>query len=373
MKIEIQKTKIKKVINSAKKLFANSKKEVLPKLQFETQDNQVVLIGKDDKNILEIKIDCNVIEDGEVTLNYLKLEQILKEIKEKNIILETKNDNIIINNEIELKEIKCKKIEKIKNDLQKNILLDKNKFIENLKKVSFCSSKKIEETNFFGVTLEINKFFNDIEYISCDSYRFAKISKKLNELLKGINIEDLKAIIPLNVVKCLEVLKAFDKEEDVKLNFDENKSKIIFEFGNITISSDVLSNNFSDFNLFLNQHLSEKENKKTVFLDTDVFKEYLKDFLKVSKDVKNDFILRFDFKDNELILHPSKTEIFEKIKINYKEKETKISLNLKFLLEFINLTDSKKIEINFFDKRNSVSFNINDNFKYLLMPIKAIY
>lgn len=373
MKIEIQKTKIKKAIESSKKLFANSKKEILPKLQFETQDNKVLLISKDDKNILEIKIECNVIEDGEVTLNYLKLEQILKEIKEKNIILETKNDNIIINNEFELKEIKCKKIENIKNDLQKNILLDKNKFIEDLKKISFCSSKKIEETNFFGVTLEINNFFNDIEYISCDSYRFAKISRKLNELLKGINIEDFKVIIPLNVVKCLEVLKTFDKEENIKINFDENKSKIIFEFGNVTICSDILSNNFLDFNLFLNQHLSEKENKKTVFLDTDVFKEYLKEFLKVSRDVKNDFILKFDFKENELILHPSKTEIFETIKINYKEKETKITLNLKFLLEFINLTDSKKIEINFFDKRNSVSLNINDDFKYLVMPMKSTY
>ena len=373
MKIEIQKTKIKKVINSAKKLFANSKKEILPKLQFETQDNQVILISKDDKNILEIKIECNVIEDGEVTLNYLKLEQILKEIKEKNIILETKNDNIIINNKIELKEIKCKKIENIKNDLQKNISLDKNKFIDDLKKISFCSSKKIEETNFFGVTLEINKLFNDIEYISCDSYRFAKISKKLNELLKGINIEDLKVIIPLNVVKCLEVLKTFDKEEDIKINFDENKSKIIFEFGNVTICSNILSNNFLDFSSLLNKHSDGKRNKKTVFLDTNVFKEYLKEFLKISRDVKNDFVLNFDFKDNELILHPDKTEIFKKIKINYEEKETKISLNSKFLLEFINLTDSKKIEINFFDKRTSVSFNINDNFKYLLMPMKSLY
>lgn len=346
----------------------NKVKEVLSGIYIETQGEKAILRGTDLELSINTEIEAQVEEDGRIVIKHKLIEEFLKQISDDKITLIEENGKLIIqasstNTEFSLYNAENFPLQsKLENGVE--YVFEKGELLNKIENVKISASPNPENLAVNCIRVEIEE--NKLKLISSDTYRLTYIEEDLEESQK--NKENLSLSIPLKTIDGLiKIMKLIDEE---KIVVKSDGSKVFFKFSNVEILTRTIDLQFPDYKSILN---NSQHNKK-ILLNTKDFLSVLKRtaiFVRDNKESKNGGI--FNFSNNKLLLTGTSenAQIKEEIVTIQEGEDLKISLNVKFLLDYISTIKGKVTVLELLNNKSSVIVKDEDNDKslYFTMPL----
>lgn len=346
----------------------NKIREVLSGIYIETNEGKAILRGTDLELSINTKIEAQVEEDGKIVIKHKLIEEFLKQISDEKITLIEENGKLIIqasstNTEFSLYDAENFPVQsKLENGVE--YIFEKEKLLNNIENVKISASPNPENLAVNCIRVEIEE--DKLKLVSSDTYRLTYIEEDLDDTQKGK--ENLSLSIPLKTIDGLiKIMKLID-EENITVKSDG--SKVFFQFSNVEILTRTIDLQFPDYKSILN---NSQHNKK-ILLNTKDFLSVLRRtaiFVRDNKEAKNGGI--FNFANNRLLLTGTSenAQIKEEIATIQEGDDLKISLNVRFLLDYISTIKGKVTVLELLNNKSSVIVRDEDNDKslYFTMPL----
>ena len=346
----------------------NKVKEVLSGIYIETQGEKAILRGTDLELSINTEIEAQVEEDGRIVIKHKLIEEFLKQISDDKITLIEESGKLIIqasstNTEFSLYNAENFPLQsKLENGVE--YVFEKGELLNKIENVKISASPNPENLAVNCIRVEIEE--NKLKLISSDTYRLTYIEEDLEESQR--NKENLSFSIPLKTIDGLiKIMKLIDEE---KIVVKSDGSKVFFKFSNVEILTRTIDLQFPDYKSILN---NSQHNKK-ILLNTKDFLTVLKRtaiFVRDNKESKNGGI--FNFSNNKLLLTGTSenAQIKEEIVTIQEGEDLRISLNVKFLLDYISTIKGKVTVLELLNNKSSVIVKDEDNDKslYFTMPL----
>ena len=346
----------------------NKVKEVLSGIYIETQGEKAILRGTDLELSINTEIEAQVEEDGRIVIKHKLIEEFLKQISDDKITLIEESGKLVIqasstNTEFSLYNAENFPLQsKLENGVE--YVFEKGELLNKIENVKISASPNPENLAVNCIRVEIEE--NKLKLISSDTYRLTYIEEDLEESQK--NKENLSLSIPLKTIDGLiKIMKLIDEE---KIVVKSDGSKVFFKFSNVEILTRTIDLQFPDYKSILN---NSQHNKK-ILLNTKDFLSVIKRtaiFVRDNKESKNGGI--FNFSNNKLLLTGTSenAQIKEEIVTIQEGEDLRISLNVKFLLDFISTIKGKVTVLELLNNKSSVIVKDEDNDKslYFTMPL----
>ena len=346
----------------------NKIREVLSGIYIETHEGKAILRGTDLELSINTEIEAQIEEEGKIVIKHKLIEEFLKQISDEKITLIEENGKLVIkasstNTEFSLYDSENFPVQsKLENGVE--YVFEKEKLLNDIENVKISASPNPENLAVNCIRMEIEE--DKLKLISSDTYRLTYIEENLDDAQKGK--ENLSLSIPLKTIDGLiKIMKLID-EENITVKSDG--SKVFFKFSSVEILTRTIDLQFPDYKSILN---NSQHNKK-ILLNTKDFLSVLRRtaiFVRDNKEAKNGGI--FNFANNKLLLTGTSenAQIKEEIVTIQEGGDLKISLNVRFLLDYISTIEGKVTVLELLNNKSSVIVKDEDNDKslYFTMPL----
>ncbi|BBM52413.1 DNA polymerase III subunit beta [Leptotrichia trevisanii] len=346
----------------------NKIREVLSGIYIETNEGKAILRGTDLELSINTEIEAQVEEEGKIVIKHKLIEEFLKQISDERITLIEETGKLIIQASSTNTEFSLYDAENfpVQSTLENGVeyVFEKEKLLNNIENVKISASPNPENLAVNCIRVEIEE--DKLKLVSSDTYRLTYIEEDLDDTQKGK--ENLSLSIPLKTIDGLiKIMKLID-EENITVKSDG--SKVFFQFSNVEILTRTIDLQFPDYKSILN---NSQHNKK-ILLNTKDFLSVLRRtaiFVRDNKEAKNGGI--FNFANNRLLLTGTSenAQIKEEIATIQEGDDLKISLNVRFLLDYISTIKGKVTVLELLNNKSSVIVRDEDNDKslYFTMPL----
>lgn len=359
-----------------KSIKDNKIKPILSCVYAKVKDNKVYFTGTNLDTTIKTSIDVNeVIREGEVAFSPSIIDEYLKEIKDEFVVLRVENGNILfIETEDSTTEYDVFTTEDYPNTFE-NINLNENNFkfempsqelVEIFEKVLF-SADTPDNIAMNCIRIESNN--KTLNFVSTNTYRLTYLKKDVEK-----EINDFAVSVPADTISSIvKIVKGLDNElikiykEDAHLYFKYKETTIITKLielrfpnyadilSNITYDKKLSINNETFTNLLKRVLIFSRSNMESKYSSTYQFKHGINEESKLIISALNDI-----------------ARINEELNISFEGEDLKISLNSKYLLEFIqNIPKEKELVLEFMYANSAVKVYEKDNedYIYILMPL----
>lgn len=359
-----------------KSIKDNKIKPILSCVYAKVKDNKVYFTGTNLDTTIKTSIDVNeVIREGEVAFSPSIIDEYLKEIKDEFVVLRVENGNILfIETEDSTTEYDVFTTEDYPNTFE-NINLNENNFkfemssqelVEIFEKVLF-SADTPDNIAMNCIRIESNN--RTLNFVSTNTYRLTYLKKDVEK-----EINDFAVSVPADTISSIvKIVKGLDNElikiykEDAHLYFKYKETTIITKLielrfpnyadilSNITYDKKLSINNEKFTNLLKRVLIFSRSNMESKYSSTYQFKHGVNEESKLIISALNDI-----------------ARINEELNISFEGEDLKISLNSKYLLEFIqNISKEKELVLEFMYANSAVKVYEKDNedYIYILMPL----
>ena len=359
-----------------KSIKDNKIKPILSCVYAKVKDNKVYFTGTNLDTTIKTSIDVNeVIREGEVAFSPSIIDEYLKEIKDEFVVLRVENGNILfIETEDSTTEYDVFTTEDYPNTFE-NINLNENNFkfempsqelVEIFEKVLF-SADTPDNIAMNCIRIESNN--KTLNFVSTNTYRLTYLKKEVEK-----EINDFAVSVPADTISSIvKIVKGLDNElikiykEDAHLYFKYKETTIITKLielrfpnyadilSNITYDKKLSINNETFTNLLKRVLIFSRSNMESKYSSTYQFKHGINGESKLIISALNDI-----------------ARINEELNISFEGEDLKISLNSKYLLEFIqNIPKEKELVLEFMYANSAVKVYEKDNedYIYILMPL----
>ena len=359
-----------------KSIKDNKIKPILSCVYAKVKDNKVYFTGTNLDTTIKTSIDVNeVIREGEVAFSPSIIDEYLKEIKDEFVVLRVENGNILfIETEDSTTEYDVFTTEDYPNTFE-NINLNENNFkfempsqelVEIFEKVLF-SADTPDNIAMNCIRIESNN--KTLNFVSTNTYRLTYLKKNVEK-----EINDFAVSVPADTISSIvKIVKGLDNElikiykEDAHLYFKYKETTIITKLielrfpnyadilSNITYDKKLSINNETFTNLLKRVLIFSRSNMESKYSSTYQFKHGINGESKLIISALNDI-----------------ARINEELNISFEGEDLKISLNSKYLLEFIqNIPKEKELVLEFMYANSAVKVYEKDNedYIYILMPL----
>ena len=359
-----------------KSIKDNKIKPILSCVFAKVKDNKVYFTGTNLDTTIKTSIDVNeVIREGEVAFSATIIDEYLKEIKDEFVVLRVENGNILfIETEDSTTEYDVFTTEDYPNTFE-DINLNENNFkfempsqelVEIFEKVLF-SADTPDNIAMNCIRIESNN--KTLNFVSTNTYRLTylkkEVEKEINNFAVSVPADTISSIV--KIVKGLdnELIKIY--KEDAHLYFKYKETTIITKLielrfpnyadilSNITYDKKLSINNEKFTNLLKRVLIFSRSNMESKYSSTYQFKHGINEESKLIISALNDI-----------------ARINEELNISFEGEDLKISLNSKYLLEFIqNIPKEKELVLEFMYANSAVKVYEKDNedYIYILMPL----
>ena len=359
-----------------KSIKENKIKPILSCIYAKVKGNKIYFTGTNLDTTIKTSIDVNeVIREGEVAFYYSIIDEYLKEIKDEFIVLRVENGNILfIETEDSTTEYDVFSAEDYPNTFE-NIILNENNF-----KFEMPSQELVtifENVLFSADTpdniamncIRIESILKHLHFVSTNTYRLTFLKKNIDK-----DIPDFSVSIPADTISSIiKIIKGLDNEvikiykEDAHLYFQYKDTTIITKLIELRFPNyaEILSNISYDKKLYINNEkltnllkrilIFSRSNSESKYSSTYEFKHSEENNNKMSISALNEI-----------------ARINEELDVNFEGEDLKISLNSKYLLEFIqNIPKEKELVLEFMYSNSAVKVyeKDNDEYIYILMPL----
>jgi len=355
MKIKADKQIIESIlINLQPFLEKKDASQITSHIYFEANSNGCIIKATDSEIGLQIITDNLLIEhEGSFTANGKKLLDIIRILKEGDIVLEVLENTLLVkqkHSKFKLPTFDASAFPTFPDINEKpQIALDSLHLIKNLKKISPAIDTNNPKFELNGALINITETTTDL--VGTDTRRLAIAS------IPGTAGEGLSLILPKKAI--LEIQKLF--LDQITIYYDE--TTLIVTNENYFFFTRLINGKFPDY-----QRIVPSNVKHQIVLPKREMLEAIKMITTISHDIKisfrNDTILFNSLSSDNV---EAKTEI----ELDTGLSETfEISLNSKYMLDFLSQVDHDTFEIGF--NESTLPFLVkDDNFMTIIMPIVA--
>ena len=359
-----------------KSIKENKIKPILSCIYAKVKGNKIYFTGTNLDTTIKTSIDVNeVIREGEVAFYYSIIDEYLKEIKDEFIVLRVENGNILfIETEDSTTEYDVFSAEDYPNTFE-NIILNENNFkfempsqelVTIFEKVLFSADTP---DNIAMNCIRIESILKHLHFVSTNTYRLTFLKKNIDK-----DISDFSVSVPADTISSIiKIIKGLDNEvikiykEDAHLYFQYKDTTIITKLIELRFPNyaEILSNISYDKKLYINNEkltnllkrilIFSRSNSESKYSSTYEFKHSEENNNKMSISALNEI-----------------ARINEELDVNFEGEDLKISLNSKYLLEFIqNISKEKELVLEFMYSNSAVKVyeKDNDEYIYILMPL----
>ena len=359
-----------------KSIKENKIKPILSCIYAKVKGNKIYFTGTNLDTTIKTSIDVNeVIREGEVAFYYSIIDEYLKEIKDEFVVLRVENGNILfIETEDSTTEYDVFSAEDYPNTFE-NIILNENNF-----KFEMPSQELVtifENVLFSADTpdniamncIRIESILKHLHFVSTNTYRLTFLKKNIDK-----DIPDFSVSVPADTISSIiKIIKGLDNEvikiykEDAHLYFQYKDTMIITKLIELRFPNyaEILSNISYDKKLYINNEkltnllkrilIFSRSNSESKYSSTYEFKHGEENNNKLAISALNEIAI-----------------INEELDVNFEGEDLKISLNSKYLLEFIqNIPKEKELVLEFMYSNSAVKVyeKDDDNYIYILMPL----
>ena len=346
----------------------NKIRPVISGIFIEARENEIFLKGTDLELSINFKINGEVSENGKIVIKYKLIEEFLKQISDETIELIEENGKIVIktekiNSEFSTFDPENYPITPVL-ELGVEYNFNKQKLLDSIENAKIAASITPENLAVNCIRLEIEE--NKIKLISSDTYRLIYLEEDLEDDEK--NKESLSVSIPLKTIDGLiKIMKLIDED---KVTLKSDGTKVYFRLGEVEILTRVIELQFPDYKSIL----SGSQYDKKILLNTKDFISVLKRtliFVRDNYEAKNSGI--FHFENDKLLLNgvSENAKIKEEIPVIKEGEDLKISLNVKFLLDYVSTITGEVTQLKLLNSKSSVLITDEKDEKslYLTMPL----
>lgn len=359
-----------------KSIKDNKIKPILSCVYAKVKDNKVYFTGTNLDTTIKTSIDVNeVIREGEVAFSPSIIDEYLKEIKDEFVVLRVENGNILfIETEDSTTEYDVFTTEDYPNTFE-NINLNENNFkfempsqelVEIFEKVLF-SADTPDNIAMNCIRIESNN--KTLNFVSTNTYRLTYLKKDVEK-----EINDFAVSVPADTISSIvKIVKGLDNE---LIKIYKEDAHLYFKYKETTIITKLIELRFPNYADILSNITYDKK----LSINNEKFTNLLKRVLIFSRsNMESKYSSTYQFKhgdngESKLIISALNdiARINEELNISFEGEDLKISLNSKYLLEFIqNIPKEKELILEFMYANSAVKVYEKDNedYIYILMPL----
>ena len=377
MHIKVNRQNFLSAIRTVEKSVKENKiKPILSCIYAKVKENKIYFTGTNLDTTIKTSIDVNeVIREGKIAFSYSIIDEYLKEIKDEFVVLRVENGNILfIETEDSTTEYDVHSAEDYPNTFE-NVVLNENNFkfempsqelVNIFEKVLFSADTS---DNIAMNCIRIESILKHLHFISTNTYRLTFLKKNIDK-----DIPDFSVSVPADTISSIiKIIKGLDNEviriykEDAHLYFQYKDTMIITKLIELRFPNyaEILSNISYDKKLYINnEKLTNLLKRILIFSRSNSESKYSSTYeFKHNEENKNKMTVSAL---NEL------ARINEELDVNFEGEDLKISLNSKYLLEFIqNISKEKELVLEFMYSNSAVKVyeKDNDEYIYILMPL----
>ena len=359
-----------------KSIKDNKIKPILSCVYAKVKDNKVYFTGTNLDTTIKTSIDVNeVIREGEVAFSPSIIDEYLKEIKDEFVVLRVENGNILfIETEDSTTEYDVFTTEDYPNTFE-DINLNENNFkfempsqelVEIFEKVLF-SADTPDNIAMNCIRIESNN--KTLNFVSTNTYRLTYLKKDVEK-----EINDFAVSVPADTISSIvKIVKGLDNE---LIKIYKEDAHLYFKYKETTIITKLIELRFPNYADILSNITYDKK----LSINNETFTNLLKRVLIFSRsNMESKYSSTYQFKhgdngESKLIISALNdiARINEELNISFEGEDLKISLNSKYLLEFIqNIPKEKELVLEFMYANSAVKVYEKDNedYIYILMPL----
>lgn len=332
-------------------------------------NDRIEIFASDSETCAKVRLNGHVEEEGKVAIPCKMFKTAIKQAPDTEILIKAYDYKIKImaknyTSEIPLHEYNPGFKEDTVESL--NFKIKRMELKKALEKVEFSASG--DPLNLAVNCVKLETEDNKMTAVGTDTYRLAVCETEITESQGSLSVS-----IPLKVVKGL--IKALKSKiqgvEETVLVMTDISGKINFRLGSVNIRTEPVKLSFPDYKAIV----KGLKNDKKVMLNTKVFHVSLRKGLTVAKyykEAKNGGIL--DFRGGRLTIKAKDgfaIEYRDTIDTVQTGEDLKISLNLRFLADYLHKSKDSLTVMEMSNERNTVLVRGETDSKwiYLIMPL----
>ena len=377
MHIKVNRQNFLSAIRTVEKSVKENKiKPILSCIYAKVKDNKIYFTGTNLDTTIKTSIDVDeVIREGEIAFSYSIIDEYLKEIKDEFVVLRVENGNILfIETEDSTTEYDVHSAEDYPNTFE-NVVLNENNFkfempsqelVNIFEKVLFSADTS---DNIAMNCIRIESILKHLHFVSTNTYRLTFLKKNIDK-----DIPDFSVSVPADTISSIiKIIKGLDNEV-IKVYKEE--AHLYFQYKDTMIITKLIELRFPNYA----EILSNISYDKKLYINNEKLTNFLKRILIFSRsNSESKYSSTYEFKHNEenkgIMTISALNEIArinEELDVNFEGEDLKISLNSKYLLEFIqNISKEKELVLEFMYSNSAVKVyeKDNDEYIYILMPL----
>ena len=377
MHIKVNRQNFLSAIRTVEKSVKENKiKPILSCIYAKVKDNKIYFTGTNLDTTIKTSIDVDeVIREGEIAFSYSIIDEYLKEIKDEFVVLRVENGNILfIETEDSTTEYDVHSVEDYPNTFE-NVVLNENNFkfempsqelVNIFEKVLFSADTP---DNIAMNCIRIESILKHLHFVSTNTYRLTFLKKNIDK-----DIPDFSVSVPADTISSIiKIIKGLDNEV-IKVYKEE--AHLYFQYKDTMIITKLIELRFPNYA----EILSNISYDKKLYINNEKLTNLLKRILIFSRsNSESKYSSTYEFKHNEenkgIMTISALNEIArinEELDVNFEGEDLKISLNSKYLLEFIqNISKEKELVLEFMYSNSAVKVyeKDNDEYIYILMPL----
>ena len=377
MHIKVNRQNFLSAIRTVEKSVKENKiKPILSCIYAKVKENKIYFTGTNLDTTIKTSIDVNeVIREGEIAFSYSIIDEYLKEIKDEFVVLRVENGNILfIETEDSTTEYDVHSAEDYPNTFE-NVVLNENNFkfempsqelVNIFEKVLFSADTS---DNIAMNCIRIESILKHLHFVSTNTYRLTFLKKNINK-----DILDFSVSVPADTISSIiKIIKGLDNEV-IKVYKEE--AHLYFQYKDTMIITKLIELRFPNYA----EILSNISYDKKLYINNEKLTNLLKRILIFSRSnseskYSSTYEFKYNEKDNGKMAISALNElarINEELDVNFEGEDLKISLNSKYLLEFIqNIPKEKELVLEFMYSNSAVKVyeKDNDEYIYILMPL----
>ena len=372
MIVRVKRQEFLKRLKIVEKVISENKiKPIISCTYLETKGDNLFFCGTNLETTIttETKVE-EIIEEGRIVFQHQLVDEYLREIRDEEIILSVRDNNLYIESSDSASEFSLMNPEDFPNIIENvDSVKDKENFKINsvelaniLEKVKFAASTSSDNLSINCIRMENEG--KKLKFATTDTYRLVFLEKELDEIKGNVEVS-----IPLNTAEALT--KLLKNMEEVEIVVYSTEKQIYFKMAETLMVSRVIDLVFPNYKGILGNDAYNK----TLIINNDIFSKVLRRiiiFVKNNAESKYGATFELEGKLFKINGVNDIARINEQLEVEYEGERIKISLNAKFISEFIqNLDKDSDIILNFISPNSSVKIRqqSENNYLYVVMPL----
>lgn len=358
---------LKKLRIVEKAISENKVKPIISCVYLKASENKLTFYGTNLEITMISTSGATVLEEGVVAFQPQLIDEYVKELSESELSLKVQGNGLVIETEDSSTEFSIMNAEEYPkmdysyNEAEEWFNIEGERLLKAFEKVKYSAATGNENLAMNCIRIEASD--KVARFITTDTYRMTYLEEKIDSEC------ELEISIPLNSVEAITKLLKVENMNNIKLLY--NKNYIYFISDETEIICRIIELVFPNYKGILQ---GATYNKKFI-IKNEEFSKILKRvqiFVKNNADAKNGALLEFSNKRLLISGVSSVAKVAEDFPIDYEGEPLRISLNVKFLLDFIqNLDNEKNIIIELKEANSSVKITEEGNGEYIytVMPL----